>query len=253
MPPPNDAPSFPSRIKLSFDSGEYILSASLIDLLITARQNYDWPARTGAAISQSKIIALENFVYSCLTTLTPASAHKILVNVSDWAGNNANSHRQIVAASPMQQVEIKAAVSELFRTASRGIDRLCSLPGINLVIASKIYRFCCPAVGAAVDRHASYFFNSLPIHGQGFSTAFRREWANGRHKSSRLAIYTNAGFSINKNAYLTMYLPLMASIANALNIKGHHFRCAATDLMKPWTPPDVEMAAYYWWACNGAR
>jgi hypothetical protein len=138
-------------------------------------------------------------------------------------------------------------------TVRHGLDSLSGLPGISLVIASKIYRFCYPRVGAAIDRHASYFFNSLPIVGQGPSTHFTREWANGAHRGSRLAIYSAAGFAANSSEYVQTYLPTLAGLATALNMAGHQYQCAATGLMKTWTPADVEMASYYWWALNGAR
>jgi hypothetical protein len=111
----------------------------------------------------------------------------------------------------------------------------------------------CPTVGASVDRHCSYFFNSSQIMGLGLSTRFSREWSNGQHTASRLAIYQNAGYLQNRDGYFRAYLPLLSCISNALNMGGHNFMCAATRAMGNWTPTDVEMAAYYWWACNGAR
>lgn len=110
-----------------------------------------------------------------------------------------------------------------------------------------------PLVGAAVDRHSSYFFNSLPVIGHGFSTNFRREWANGRHTTSRLAIYQAARYRGNRTEYFAAYVPLLMCIARQLNVGGHQFVCAATGAIKQWTPADVEMAAYYWWAGHGAR
>ena len=150
---------------------------------------------------------------------------------------------------------MQAAISDLIAPGKEraGIDALCSLPGISLVIASKIFRFCSPNQGAAVDRHASYFFNSLQVVGRGAATHFAREWANGRHTSSRLAIYAVANYTRNKAEYFEAYLPTLACIAQAMNANQAPYTCAAQNLQKNWRPADVEMAAYYWWACKGAR
>lgn len=150
---------------------------------------------------------------------------------------------------------MQAAISGLITPGQEcvGIDALCSLPGISLVIASKIYRFCAPTQGAAVDRHASYFFNSLQVAGGGNATRFAREWANGRHRTSRLAIYTLSGYVHNKAEYFSAYLPTVTCIAQALNAIPAPYTCAARNAPMTWTPADVEMAAYYWWATNGAR
>jgi hypothetical protein len=45
------------------------------------------------------------------------------------------------------------AIRALFdpKTLSLGLDQLCGIPGLRLVMATKIYRFCCPEIGAAVD------------------------------------------------------------------------------------------------------
>lgn len=133
------------------------------------------------------------------------------------------------------------------------LNKLCQLPGISLVIASKIFRFCAPQIGAAVDRHSSYFFNSLPIVGYGLTTRFSREWANGGHTASRLANFNETGYARNRDQYIQSYLPILASISSALNETGRQYRCAATGQMESWNPADIEMAAYYYWARHGAR
>jgi hypothetical protein len=150
---------------------------------------------------------------------------------------------------------MQAAISCLINPAHErtGIDALCALPGISLVIASKIFRFCSPNHGAAVDRHASYFFNSLQIVGGGAATHFNREWANGRHTTSRLAIYNQPSYKHNKAEYFLNYLPTLACIAQAMNAIPALYTCAAQNIQMNWTPADIEMAAYYWWATNGTR
>lgn len=256
MPQPNDdVQSFPICVSITRVAEVCTLSPVLTDLLVTARQDYDWPAATGAAASQARIIALEGNVCECLNNLSRTSAHEIVVKVSHWAGNNANSHKKILNANTDEQETMQRAISDLMVpvTVCCGIDILSALPGISLVIASKIYRFCCPTAGASVDRHASYFFNSLRLNDNGFATNFLREWASGVHTSSRLAIYQNARYTQNRKEYIQVYLPLLACISSALNFSENLFQCKATGLERTWTPADVEMAAYYWWACNGAR
>lgn len=256
MPAPNNhTASFHNGESLSYNNGICRLTQQLITLLVTSRQSYDWPAGTGAAASQARIISLEASVRGGMATLSPVYAHEIVVLVSNWAGNNANSHAAVVDASDQQKIAMQMAITLLTNeaTARDGIKALSALPGISLVIASKIYRFCVPNIGSAVDRHSSYFFNSLPVIGVGYATNFRREWVDGRHKTSRLAIYQNAVYIHNLNEYFASYNPLLSSIANHLNIGGNHFTCAATGAVKRWAPTDVEMAAYYWWAINGTR
>lgn len=257
MPEPNDSQCFPDGVFLtSISGGNYTLSQQLIDLLINARNGYDWPRGTGAKNSQKTIIDLIEKVQDYLLPApTPKSAHAIVIAVSLWAGNNANSHKAICQATPNQQNQMQAAISFLITPGKEciGIDELCALPGISLVIASKIFRFCCPQHGAAVDRHASYFFNSLQIIDQGNVTQFSREWSNSRHNTSRLAIYNQAGYARNKTVYLTSYLIILNSIAQAMNAIPEQYTCMATNHKVNWTSADVEMAAYYWWALNGPR
>jgi hypothetical protein len=257
MPAPNDFPCFPVGVSITpIAGGQYTLSQALVDLLINARNGYDWPQRTGAANSQQTIINLMATVHAHLfPALTLNDAHAIAIAVSQWAGNNANSHQAICQATPAQKNQMQAAITCLITPGQEctGIDRLCTLPGISLVIASKIFRFCSPQHGAAVDRHASYFFNSLQVIGQGNVSQFARQWANGRHTTSRLAIYNQAGYMRNKAEYFTSYLPILSSIAQAMNAIPAQYTCMATNHQMNWTSADVEMAAYYWWALNGAR
>jgi hypothetical protein len=256
MPLPNDAPSFPAGVMMTLAAnGQYAPSQPLVDLLLQARNDYDWPTGTGAVQSQQTIINLEAAVNAHLLNLSHANAHAIAVAVSQWASNNANSHAQIVGATLAQQNQIQAAIACLVNPGLEcaGIDALCALPGISLVIASKIFRFCSPNQGAAVDRHASYFFNSLRVNGVGNATHFVREWANGRHTTSRLAIYNQTNYAHNKAEYFTAYLPILSSIAQAMNTIPVLYTCAAINRQMNWTLADVEMAAYFWWASHGAR
>ena len=107
---------------------------------------------------------------------------------------------------------------------------------------------------AALERaHNTTMEPTMQVVGRGPATHFAREWANGRHTSSRLAIYAVANYTRNKAEYFEAYLPTLACIAQAMNANQAPYTCAAQNLKKNWRPADVEMAAYYWWACNGAR
>lgn len=257
MPQPNDAVSLPEEVSVTRGlGGLFALSQHLVDLLTKARNNYDWPSGTGAAQSQQVIIDLILSVNALMIpTLTPNNAHEIVIAVSQWAGNNTNSHNVIRQATTAHKVEMQVAITNLITPGSEciGIGQLCALPGISLIIASKIFRFCSPHCGAAVDRHASYFFNSLQIVGQGSVTDFVREWSNAQHNTSRLAIYSRGRYTHNKAQYFSHYLPALSSIAFAMNAIPCQFTCASRSIECNWTPADVEMAAYYWWAQNGAR
>jgi hypothetical protein len=231
----------------------------LADLLVTSRNNYDWPQGTGARESQHVIIELEREVEDLVRGLDPARSHQIIKKVSSWGGNNANAQRVIGDASREDQVRMLDAIQHVLNPhmLKYGLDELSKLPGLRLVMATKIFRFCCQSWGAAVDRHASYFFNSLQIVAPSGicsrSTNFRREWSNGEHTSSRLANFSSAGHRLNCDEFGNVYLPLMTQIAESLNILGAAYRCAVTGGNKNWRPADVEMAAYYWWARKGSR
>jgi hypothetical protein len=176
-------------------------------------------------------------------------------DVSNWAGNNRTAQNKILKAPRSRWQAMQEAIADLLdrRREAEGVEALSGLDGIGLVIASKIYRFCAPSDGAAVDRHASYFFNSLPTSGFDMATYFRREWANGRHSASRLAVYTATGHEHNRRELFSTYLPLLRRIAKALNAIPAPYRCAATKQDKSWRPADIEMAAYHWWSRHGAR
>jgi hypothetical protein len=249
MPPPNDYKLQIGVEAHRLHSGSLSLSDALVNLLVDARSAYDWPAGTGAAQSQQNILSLEADVAGRMLRLNEGNAHHIVTSVSEWAGNNAQAHKAIVQATSEAQVQMLNSLT-LFNAPdglANAMNTLCSLPGIRFVIASKIFRFCRPEVGAAVDRHTSYFFNSLGV------TNFRREWPNGRHTTSRLAIHNVPAYARNRDEFVTVYLPLLRSMADSLNAIPVPYHCAASGEEKNWHPTDVEMAAYYWGACNGAR
>ncbi|RIJ09681.1 hypothetical protein DXT77_14625 [Pseudomonas sp. 91RF] len=250
---PNDSNCFPSGVSLNQAAGLLLPSTDLVTLLTQAREGYDWPFGTGALISQSEVVAVEQDVANWLTSLSANSAHQIVCRVSCWAGNNLRSKIRIWGASPTEKGAMLHAIQLCLAPgrAREGIDSLSRLPGLRLVIASKIYRFLKPLEGAAVDRHASYFFNSLSL--TGFGTAFVREWSNKDRSGSRLAAYTASRHRRNLAEYFEVYLPLLERLANFLNHTKHAFHCPVTNHKKDWTPADVEMAAYFWWARNGSR
>jgi hypothetical protein len=259
MSEPNDS-VLPIGVGLVSVDGRLQLTPDFVKLLVSARECYDWPSGTGARESQQVIVQLEHEIAEYMCCLDTIGAHKVVCLVSEWAGNNAKAHTAIVNANDLDKAVMLSSLRLLGDRSKldAGLDCLAGLPGISLVIASKIHRFCYPASGASVDRHASYFFNSIPIiPDQGTNgmkgTSFKREWSTGRHTTSRLATFTDSGYMRNRKEYVEMYLPLLANIAACLNAIGMGYTCAVAGAPQFWRPTDVEMAAYCWWASNGAR
>jgi hypothetical protein len=229
------------------------ISDPLGDLLSEAREQYVWGAKA-VSESQEIIVRLESETARRLAGLHGDNAQWIIQEVSRWGGNNEKAIRTIASASLEQKQTIAELIGRLLTPGSTE-QALCALtkqPGLGLVMASKIYRFCRPQVGAAVDRHSSYFFNSLTVDDETgrlrVCTRFTREWANGKHKASRLAVYTDSRRDANLNEYCATYLPLIGAIADALNSQRGGFLCATSRARRPWRPADVEMAAYFWWS-----
>ena len=254
MPPPNDAPAFSTEILLiESDRKNLRVSELLADLLSEAREQYVWGAKS-ASESQEIIVRLESETARRLADLHGDSAQWIIQEVSRWGGNNETAIRTIASASPEQKQTFAELIGWLLTSGSteHALRGLTKQPGLGLVMASKVYRFCCPHIGAAVDRHSSYFFNSLSVRDeagkQRVCTQFTREWDNGKHKTSRLAIYTDPKRDANLKEYCATYLPLLAAIADALNSQRGGFLCATSRARRPWRPTDVEMAAYFWWS-----
>lgn len=254
MEPPVDAPVFPSAIYLVRLPHEgWGISDKLADLLTEEREHYRWKATT-AAVSQRNITELEAEVARRIEHLDADHAGWIVREVSRWGGNNQKALHTLASASSEQNCAFARLIKQLLTTASASdaLGTLTKQPGIRLVMASKVYRFCRPDVGAAVDRHSSYFFNSLPLQVEGGAvstcTRFKREWANGQHRASRLAIYSDSNCEVNLREYCRAYLPALATIAELLNSRSGGFLCAATKARRRWRPADVEMAAYSWWS-----
>jgi len=259
MPEPNES-ALPQGVELTRRvDGQIGLSQALVNLLIDARNQYDWPEGTGSAESQQTVIDLEACVAALMNQMDSVNAHAIVQRSSDWAENNKKAHGAIVNATADSKGRMMNALN-LLKNPTRiweGLDALSGIPGINLVIASKVYRFCCPQTAAAVDRHASYFFNSLDIvsldQGRAKATHFKKEWSTGSHTYSRLATCTPGYYKRNRQEFTEVYLPLLVRIAAELNTLHAQYTCAASGELRNWRPTDVEMAAYYWWASNGAR
>lgn len=242
-------------IKLG-NGNSILLSQALAKLLLSCRRNYAWPDHETPLASQARIIQLERDTETLLSHLDDASAHEIMLRVSKWAGNR--KYRLLEAAVPTQNGQFAELISALGhqRTYERGLRGLSEVPGISLVVASKILRFCAPEYGASVDRHCSYFFNSLRIlsdSGEIQATSFKREWKDVNHKESRLASFSKPTFDYNLCEYLVKYLPLLGSIAAGLNEQNLLYECAVSRQYQYWRPADVEMAAYQWWSRNGSK
>jgi hypothetical protein len=257
MAPPNDAPVFGDTIHLVATQTQALgLSDTLADWLSAAREGYVWKATT-AKESQGNIIRLEQEVGRRLTKLDGANAQWICREVSRWGGNNEKALRTLANSPSEQNCKFAKLISQLLVPASvkDALHELAGQSGLNLVMASKVYRFCSPKFGAAVDRHSSYFFNSLHMQVEGGQlracTRFVRQWADGKHQSSRLDIYSSGSKGeANLHEYCDIYLPLLRRLADALDSKRGGFLCAASGERRAWRPADVEMAAYFWWSQN---
>lgn len=254
MAPPVDAPVFrPAIYLVRLPHERWGVSDKLSGMLTDEREHYTWKARTAAA-SQRNIIELETEVARRMEHLDVYNARWIVLEVSRWGGNNQKALHTLALASSEQNCTFARLIRLLLKPASAtdALGELTKQPGLSLVMASKIYRFCCPDVGAAVDRHSSYFFNSLPLQVEGgpvsSCTHFRRQWANGQHRASRLATFTDSHCEANLSEYCTVYLPALATIAELLNSQRGGFLCATTNARRTWRPADVEMAAYSWWS-----
>jgi hypothetical protein len=77
--------------------------------------------------------------------------------VSEWVGNRTKAKDVISNTSDTQKQQLAGFIRELLMPSSikSGLRGLTGQPGIDLVMATKIYRFCTPSTGAAVDRHCS--------------------------------------------------------------------------------------------------
>lgn len=258
MAQPNDSSILGDHIFLSLLPDNRIeLSRDLIDLLKNARQEYSWPFCQSPKDSQISVIELENKVNTLQKD--PTKAKVILAEVSEWGGNNKKAQDNIESANNAIINNMGLAINNLSSqtTLQKAFDQLNNISGIGFVMASKVYRFCHPNVGVALDRHVSYFFNSLdlilPNNNICKATLFKREWSTGKHTTSRLAIYQDSYYVYNRNEYIKTYLPLLEKISTTLNTMGIRYKCAATGETKSWRPADVEMAAFFWWAKKGDK
>ena len=255
-PPQQDPEAFPGNTQILVSpQGEFIPSTSLVDVFVQGREAYQW--RDSPSSSQQRVIDVEQEVSNLVTDLTPERARKIVSVVLRWEGINGNSQGIIDDAGPDICVEMKSCIRSLACATAGSLNRLSQLPGLTLVKASRIYRFCCPDNGASLDGHSSYFFNSVPIRScsarSGFATEFRREWATEKRTTSRLAIDRPNLYRKNLTEYVQVYLPLLTRLAQFLNEHKVTYSCAATGQQKPWRPIDVQMAGHQWWSENGRR
>lgn len=256
--PKNSSDIFQFNLK-ELSSGKIEIPGKLSELLVEARSNYEWPDGIGAGKSQEIIIELENFTANSIEALSPNKAKSVIERVSEWGGNNKKAQNAISCVG----VQIRSLMSDILEKIKDSrilydcLERLSSLPGLRLVMATKVYRFCCPDVGAALDRHTSYFFNSIKIidkeGAERCCTEFKREWSTGKHRTSRLAIYQANSHKFNLQIFIEQYLPILDRLSKAFNENDTCYWCKATKTYKYWRLCDVEMAAYYWWSKNGPR
>lgn len=208
MAKPNNSPDiFQFNLKEMLP-GQIDIPKELSELFVKARSNYEWPDGIGATESQKRIIELEKSTANSIESLSPDNAKSIIERVSEWGGNNKNSQNAITHAN----MQVRSLMSDIIekikdiRFLYNCLDRLSSLRGLRLVMATKVYRFCCPDIGAALDRHTSYIFNSLRIiNKEGivrYCTEFKREWSTASHKTSRLAIYQENSHKFNLQIFI---------------------------------------------------
>ena len=236
---PQHASCFPPDCYLIVrEHGAIEVSPCLSSLLKSAREGYEWIPKGDRVGSQKAIQDLEANVVGYLEDLTSCRTKEMVISICEWGGNRADAINKIKTADKPEQSKMKSAIRELLDARSqsdvcRGLDNLYHIPGIGLVMASKIYRFLRPLQGAALDRHSSYFFNSLDQKEQDGSimqaTDLKREWSAGKHDKSRLAIYYPNGLKHNLKEYVYVYLPMLKKIAETLNESGERFECAATN------------------------
>ena len=114
---------------------------------------------------QDAISELENRAKECQGHLPSHNAHALIQRVALWSGNNKFAQSQIDEASPFFKEKMKTALHYLLDTAkiALGLKRLAELPGLGFVIATNVYSFCCPDVGAPVNGRTACFFNALDI------------------------------------------------------------------------------------------
>lgn len=229
------------------------LSPGLVELLVQAREGYQW-GPTGL----HGIAALEASVQELVERGTDESLYSVLQPIADWGGARAPALNAINNYTHAERIHAAELLRGLLNggNASAALVGMSDLPGIAFVIASKVYRFVRPDVAAAVDRHASYFFNSLQLRfpdgvAAGLATSFPREWCTAAHDVSRMAVYQRAGLVTTAHQYCTRYLPILESIADWLNLNEITYDCPVEGNAKQWRPADIEMAAFFWWQAHG--
>lgn len=157
-------------------------SPMLATLLMEARRGYRWPLTATSAASQQAVLDLEQEGAVWRNDPAAGIAHQFAVAVSVWGGNWIGAHNAIVGYDEEQQGTLRRAlVMAVDGQMGEAMVNLAELPGLSVVMASKLLRFTLPDTCAAVDRHASYMTNSLPDMSDGAvagsCTAFHRQWS----------------------------------------------------------------------------
>jgi hypothetical protein len=120
MPPPNDAPTFSTEIRLiESNRAELRVSDRLAYLLSEAREQYVWGAKA-ASESQEIIVRLEREIAYRLADLHGDNAQWIVREVSRWGGNNETAIRAIASASPEQKRTFAKLIGGLLTPDSTG-------------------------------------------------------------------------------------------------------------------------------------
>lgn len=253
--PASSASTFADDVYLTrlTPDGALAVSPALAELLVSARNHCTWRGTPGE--SQKHLHTLLADTARALATPKPVALQQLLARISKWDGGGKEA--AIAAWRDDERAGAVAALVDLHAgvAVQQRLLELQALPGIGLVLATKVYRFVAPQTAAAAERHSTYFTNSLAVRNADgateFASHFRREWASGARAASRWAAYGDKDVEVRE--YLERYLPLLKEIADAQNTEGLQYTCAARGVTYAWTPADVEMAMYSWWARHGLR
>lgn len=105
--------------------------------------------RLKPSAGQRAVLDLEQGVRIRLTDLDAESVMWIACAVSEWGGDNQKAIEVVLTATPEENKHLAELIGRLLSpsTAKSAIFELTAHPGIGLVMASKIYRFCCSEGG----------------------------------------------------------------------------------------------------------
>ena len=112
--PDNDPNRFASGIFLTIRPNQQVRpSDALVDLLRTARSDYQWPVHVEPISSQTRVMALESEVEVILETGDASTIRDLVVRISDWAGTYEDKLNVIRQWTPVECARAYDAVQAL--------------------------------------------------------------------------------------------------------------------------------------------